>query len=167
LNRTEIIAAVDKAHEKAKAAFNWKEDKPSIGFFSKSATAGLAKAWQNRLEFNEVLAKENPTDFENTVIHEYAHLVTRKLFPRAKQSHGPEFKSVMRRMGGQPNTYHSYNVDSVVKRKTKTRYEVKCGCSKHWVTKRVAEMTRLVKNPIFCKLCKGACTYTGNKKAYV
>lgn len=167
MNRIEISRTVVEVIKNANATFKTQMPEPYIAFYTKGRAAG--KAWwvENKLEFNEVLAKENSEAFKNTIIHEVAHLVTHRVFPNAKQAHGPEFKKVMRRLGGVANTYHTYDVSTVISRKKKVRYEVKCTCQSHWVTKRVAEMTKLVKNPIYCKVCKTSCCSTGAVKTII
>lgn len=99
---------------------------PAVSFFSKSVMAGCAYCSSNRLEFNEILMKQD--GFENTVVHEIAHLIVKKLFPFAKQAHGPEFRRVMNAVGFEGTTYHKYDISEV--RKTK-RYEYKCSCKIH------------------------------------
>lgn len=130
MNREQIIEAVKNVTERARKlpklgdAFTL----PRIEFYSKSTVSGRAHYKEHKVSFNEVLARENPDKFMNTVIHEVAHLVTRKLYPKAKQSHGPEFKYVMSILGGRPNTTHSYDVKSVKREIVRPYNLYKCVC---------------------------------------
>ena len=89
---------------------------PAIRFVTnKSPIAGYAYRWEKRVEFNLRFAEEQ--DFETTIMHELAHIVQYKVYPFAKQSHGPEFKSIMKTMGFSDRTYHSYNVKEAKSKK--------------------------------------------------
>ena len=140
---------------------------PEVGFFSKSGVAG--KAWYSlhKVEFNEILALENPDTFETTIGHEIAHLVTNQLYPNAKQHHGPEFKHVMETLGYDPRTYHSYDVASVTTKRVKTRYEYVCNsCGKDY---QVAGPTHKKIQSIGgykCK-CGSSISFTGKETKFV
>ena len=127
---------------------------PYIGFFQKGTYAGRAWYKQHKVEFNTVLAEENGDRFENTVIHEVSHLVTNALFPSAKQAHGPEFKRVMATLGGEPNTYHKYDVSSVKISRTVVRLVYKCSCRTHYVTKGMHSKIVRSTSRVYCKACK-------------
>lgn len=164
MNREDIIVAVHEITGYANKAFRNKISVPSISFYSKGAVAGRAFYESHRVEFNEVLAKENTESFINTVAHEIAHLVTRANFPNAKQAHGPEFKHVMRTLGYDHSTYHSYDTSSVKRKVTKTRYIYTCACE------RPLELTRQkheVANTLICKICKSKLKFTGEVKKFI
>jgi len=55
-------------------------------------------------------------DVEETIAHEIAHHITRKLYPLAKQAHGPEFRSVMQAIGYDGSTYHTMNPKAAKRR---------------------------------------------------
>ena len=89
---------------------------PAISFNNnKSPVAGYAYRWEKRVEFNLRFAEEQ--DFETTIMHELAHIVQYKVYPFAKQAHGPEFRSIMQTMGFSTRTYHSYNVKEAKSKK--------------------------------------------------
>jgi len=52
----------------------------------------------------------NTSNLEQTIAHEIAHHITKCIYPKAIQWHGPEFKSVMQSIGFNGSTYHSMNV---------------------------------------------------------
>lgn len=110
---------------------------PNVEFFNNKKASGYAIAARHTVQFNTVLAAENIDKFDNTVIHELAHLVTKRRHPFAKQPHGPEFKGVMADLGGRPNRGHTYDVSNV---KARTRvvernFHYVCSCKKlHFLT---------------------------------
>lgn len=63
------------------------------------------------------------TILAETVPHEVCHVYQAKYFPRAKQTHGPEFRGLMAAIGCDGKTYHSmYLAGHERKRKTVKRY---------------------------------------------
>jgi SprT protein len=157
----EVIAHANKIYPNLNMAV------PTVAFFSRGRVAGRAYWVRHHLEFNEVLARENPESFHETVIHEIAHLVTHKVFADAKQAHGPEFKYVDQSLGGRGTRCHSYDVSSVATKKRKVRYEVKCSCQTHWVTKSVVSNINNPYRKISCKTCKSGVMATGNTKVFM
>lgn len=160
MNREQIIAKVKEVTLQANEKFDLGMPVPIVRFFNKGRVAGRAYYSLHLVEFNEVLAKHNPEKFYETVIHEVAHLVTRKLFPRAKQAHGPEFKAVDTALGGRGTRCNSYDTSVSKVTKTYTRYVCKCACKEHTVTKRVASQA----SRFYCKSCKAYLTYTGETR---
>lgn len=93
-------------------------------------TAGYAHSGKdkNQVEFNAYLILTNLEDFlSDTIPHEVAHIITDRLYPNAKQSHGPEWKSVMQKLGFNPVRRHSYDTSVIPGNKNKFRY-VCTGC---------------------------------------
>ena len=84
---------------------------PKITFFSNGTDAGWSKSWLNELGFNEVLALQNPDGFPYIIIHEVAHLVCDKIFPRTKRHHGKEFMVIDYSLGGNGRVHHEFNTD--------------------------------------------------------
>lgn len=160
MDRTALVRRTVEITNKANTVFGLNIATPNVEFFSTGAAAGFAQYSTNTVKYNEVLAKENGDEFDFVVIHEIGHLVTRKLFPKAKQAHGPEFRYVMRSLGGKESTRHSFDVSSVkVKRKVK-RFIAKCNCRTHSLTSAKAkELSRF-----HCKYCKSALALTGEIK---
>lgn len=161
MNREQIITEVKRVVELANKKYKTKIDVPEVEFFNKGRRAGYAIPGLNKLGFNVVLAKENAAIFHETVIHEVAHIVVTKVYPWAKQAHGPEFKAVDVSLGGRGTRCHSYDVSSVKVKKTITRYECKCGCKEpHYVTKKVAARAWGYR----CKVCNENLSYTGKAR---
>jgi SprT protein len=153
MNQTKIIELVQKYSKKVQQKYpEFKE--PKVEFFNTTKCAGKAYYLSHKVSFNTVLAKDNPDEFENTISHEIAHLVTKMIYPNAKQHHGPEFKKVHQWLGGTGSTYHQYDTSGVKVRKVKT-YTYVCMCQKHKVS---AKLHSLVKqgNMYKCASC-GQC----------
>jgi len=51
--------------------------------------------------------KEN---FVPIIAHELAHVIQYRLYPKAKQAHGVDFRYIMQSIGFNGNTYHSFSV---------------------------------------------------------
>lgn len=150
---------VDLAH---KTFPNLQMAQPRVGFFQKSLTAGKAKYNQWQVEYNELIANENGlVKFYNTVIHEVAHLVTKKLYPYAK-AHGAEFKHVMITLGGTGERCHNYSVASVQSvKKTQKRYVYACACNTHNISSVRHKRATIYKTVYRCKKCHVEIKFTG------
>jgi predicted SprT family Zn-dependent metalloprotease len=160
--RSALIRRTAELVQQARNMFRIEMTEPVVDFYNRGATAG--KAWCNgsKVAFNEVLAKENTDKFDNTVMHEVAHLVTYVMHPGAS-AHGREFKSIFIRLGGNGRRCHSYDVSSVKTKKTKTRVEVRCSCKTHLISKqRAAKLSGY-----HCRVCKSKLTLTGVVKTFV
>ena len=105
--------------------------------------AGLAYSRSKRIELNEQLFLENTEQFfSRTIPHEAAHLITHIIYPKAKQSHGPEWRSVMNLLGVEDiKRCHSYDVSSVVQRVTQ-KFTYVCACD------RKLSLTKIMHNKI-------------------
>lgn len=153
--RDRLIAETMDVVKSAKSVFNV-DLNPAVRFFNRGTVAGKAHYKDMSVSYNEVLAEENPKTFNNTVIHEVAHLVVRKLYPYAS-AHGKEFKFVMRSLGGNGERCHSYDVSSVKVKRSYTYHVVKCDCGEHKVSKARAMRASNLR----CKKCGSRCTYNG------
>ena len=165
MHKAEIIAKVTEVITAANAMFRLNMDIPEISFFDSGRVAGRAYPLAHKLAFNTILSETNPDTFHETIIHEVAHLVTRKVRPLAKQAHGPEFKQIDKLLGGRGTRCHNYDVSTVpTKERRKVRYECKCNCTgSHFVTRKTASMASLYR----CKTCKSTLVYTGNKATWM
>ena len=85
--------------------------------FETSRYAGYAYKYQPMVFINLSYYTEisSHTDLRETIAHELAHVITWKLFPRASQNHGPEFRYVMGAIGYDEATYHRADVRAAKK----------------------------------------------------
>lgn len=120
----EFLNKIQETQNKlAKAGFpamsiNSKITKLSPGY------AGMAYPIVNAVYISPDYLKEYPEQVLNvTVPHEVCHLYVDKYFPKAKQSHGPEFRFLMSLLGLPGKTYHSMKLSQTQEgRRMKTRY---------------------------------------------
>lgn len=99
---------------------------PKLSFeLNSNRIAGQAFYYDWMIKINPKFLQSNSDHVVNvTVPHEVAHLVCHKVYPRAKQGHGPEWKGIMQSFGLKPETYHSMRLPNV-----KT-YTYICNCQK-------------------------------------
>jgi len=152
MNKETIKALVQKYTKKVQDKYpEFKE--PIVTFFNTTAKAGVAQCSTHTVSFNTVLAAENSTEFENTISHEIAHLVTRMLYPNAKQHHGPEFKRVHQWLGGTGETYHTYDTSSVKKTRNVTTYKYTCNCTTYEISAKRHDLIRNKGKQYKCTKC--------------
>lgn len=140
--KQELVARVeDKIIEGmllAQRRYNQSFDLPTVSFdLNGFKTAGLAQLQKWHIKINpRFLESYTKEVLARTVPHEIAHLITFKLFPNAKQFHGPEFRSVCRALGISESTYHSMKLPeygAIIKQKRPYIYS--CGCQNFNLTK--------------------------------
>lgn len=128
-------------------------------FFNKSRTGGYVwpSRYGNRVFLNWNLFKENTEDYlRQTIPHEVAHIFQRAI-SNTDRSHGPIWKSLMRKIGLQPQRCHNYDTT------TAARYEMFtyiCNCQKHRVSK-VIHNKMLKGQTRTCRRCKSKVVYIG------
>ena len=167
MNKETCIRLVEEIRIKANAKFGINIPHLEVGFFGKSATAGLAFRSQPKVSFNEVIMKnESDESFLQTIIHEIVHHVVYRRYPYAKQAHGPEFRYAMRIMGAEPKRCHNYDLNGLnVRNKTTKRYEYKCQCGiTHMISTTIHN--KIINSEIrYCNTCKNVVDktkFTGN-----
>jgi SprT protein len=120
--------------------------------------AGYAYTVRNHIDLSEQLLLNNVEDFcLSTVPHEVSHIITSILYPNAKRSHGPEFKSVMLSLGFDPTTYHSYDVSSLLKGE-QFNYTCVCDNVAYSLSKLIHGKISAGQNRI-CKSCRTTVIY--------
>ena len=100
--------------------------RPEISYDLRGLAAGQANYRKNKIRFNRDLLEKYTREFvEQTVPHEFAHLVTYRKFGRRIKPHGLEWKSVMIAFGVKPARTHSFKV--IPSRRLK-RFLYRCEC---------------------------------------
>ena len=82
----------------------------------------------NVIEINFRLHKDNPQELEDTYVHELAHIVCQRIYPR-ERGHGYIWQRVMLQMGQQPTRCH--NMDTTKYKAKRKKYIYECGCRDH------------------------------------
>jgi SprT protein len=127
---------------------------PTLDFSIRGrSTCGKATYMDNKIKINAQIACLNFSDFEDTMIHEFSHLLDYKVYK--KWGHGPTWKSIMVALGGNP-TYAAkgLNMEGISSARTVKKFLYKCRC-KHY------ELTSIRHNKISlgakytCRLCNG------------
>ena len=165
---TDIIAEVEKTVEYAHRIFPIIMPMPKIGFFSRGRKGGTAHYEKHMAEFNEILAKENPNEFHNTIKHEIAHLVSFRMYGERGKGHGKLFKSVFVQLGGNGKRTHSYKTSHLKQKYTSRRYEYSCKCHGRvfWLSQRKHTQLQNDSKRWYCKTCR-TLSFTGNMKEIV
>lgn len=73
----------------------------------KNGVAGRAYRKSHKVEINIAYFLNNTQNLEETIAHEFAHIIQFRLYPNAKQAHGVEFRHIMQTYGFSGNTYHN------------------------------------------------------------
>ena len=127
---------------------------PDISFDLRGMAAGQANCRENRIRLNRELLEKYTTDFiEQTVPHEFAHLVAYRKFGGRIKPHGKEWRSVMIALGSEPRRTHNYRV-SPARRCRRFLYQCNCAGKDYQLTS--IRHNRIKKGiRYFCPKCKG------------
>jgi SprT protein len=130
-----VNAKVAECVEKAEAAYGLRFRTPIVRYGVKGGTAGRAKLREWIIDLNPILLMENIDEMVNdTVVHEFAHLVDYKLHPEnferrlergrngrmrwsKRDVHGATWKGIMRTLGVTPTRTHNMDTSSVTRRR--------------------------------------------------
>jgi len=127
---------------------------PKLSFeLNSSHVAGQALLRSWKIKINPEFLEQYPDKIiSRTVPHEVAHLVAYKVYPYAKQHHGPEWKSVAVKLGTEPTRCHSMHLPS------KQPHTYVCSCQKFHVSNLIH---RKIQNGQrrFCPMCKKDLVY--------
>jgi len=145
----------------AKRTYRTELSVPIIKFDKTGCTAGVANS--KYVNFNYGLLEQNKEDFINTTVpHEVAHFNAVNVWGiSAGRGHGLAWKNVMKELGVAPRRCHSYDVSTVKRHKTMTYAELKCNCTTHLVTKKLAAKVSTGYTHVTCKKCKSPAIPTG------
>lgn len=79
-------------------------------------TAGRAKYLANEIELNATLLTKHPEEFDDTFVHELAHLIAVKHYGIKGKGHNRYWQHVMRSLGYKPTRTHNLDVSDVKRR---------------------------------------------------
>lgn len=153
---TVVLDTLLRAQDQFKVNF----EIPKIEWVDMGVTAGKALSGSNLIKLSPTLFSENVSDFlSDTIPHEIAHLVTRKIyqanniFHRVK-SHGPEWRHVMYRLGiPAASRCHSYDTSQVSNARPRP-YLFKCACQEFRMTELLFKKIYIQKQRRWCLKCK-------------
>jgi predicted SprT family Zn-dependent metalloprotease len=127
-----IFTVLQEVKEKAEKVF--KEEFPLIPFTTdlRGRVAGAYRSGKKKyLRFNLECFLLNQSNYDSTIIHEFAHYVTEVRYGRG-HGHDGQWKYVMRMLGESPEVYHDLKVRAV--RKVKRNNVYFCDCREHKVS---------------------------------
>jgi predicted SprT family Zn-dependent metalloprotease len=148
---TELQAkAIKRIHEvfaKAQEMYGMDFIAPTITFKLKGRRGGYAMAYKNIIAINNEMLHRNGDAFIKDVPgHEAAHIIARKIYPFATNSHGVEWATVMRNVANQePTRCHDFTVV--------TRNEYFCKCTDTIYVSTVTHNRILKGKNYSCKKC--------------
>lgn len=132
---------------------------PSVSFDLIGKTAGKAY-WRTRhIRLNHILLLENFEQFDSTIIpHELSHLICRVFYGKEVSPHGHEWKSVMRKLGVEPDRTHA--LDTTNSRISPLVFGYVCSCkSNNSLTTR--QHKRACAGIVYsCNKCNGPLEFT-------
>ena len=126
---------------------------PETAYDLKGQAAGQANYRENRIRFNRDLLEKYTHEFVNqTVPHEFAHLVAYRKFGRTIKPHGLEWKSVMIALGVEPERTHGFKV--APSRRLK-RFVYRCECPDSAYELTSIRHNRIQRGGVYlCKKCQ-------------
>jgi len=162
-NKVNEILKIGNAKLPVKINFDQIEIKYSLH----GTTAGKAQNLKNNTEFklwfNLIIMENNLLDYDQTIIHEIAHLYSQAMYKNIK-SHGEEFYRINELLGNNRLTRcHNYNVESIKElRKPKIKYIYICmKCHRNFkLSSNLHTKINNGQNRI-CVNCKQKIVYTG------
>jgi predicted SprT family Zn-dependent metalloprotease len=155
--KKELKSFLKKLEKKSKKIFgirkfNYKLDLTLVstnilGLYKRSYIKGKQN---HTLSLNISLFKLNTKDIKTILLHEFAHYITYRIYRDKINSHGREWRMVMKALGAKEISSKT-NIASKIKRKD-SDVKVKCKCSTHYISKN--RYTRMKNGTKYrCKKC--------------
>ncbi len=120
---------LDRLLALAQQHFQREFPKPQIDCGLRGMQAGQAFVEENLIRLNGALLRRHDQQFLSaTLPHELAHLIVWRLHGRRVRPHGPEWQSVMRLFGAEPERCHSFEVQPTRRQR---EYVYHCACKTH------------------------------------
>lgn len=161
----QINEVLEKGNNKLPVKINF--DQIEIKYNLHGTTAGKAQNFKNNTEFklwfNLIIMNDNLLNFEETIIHEIAHLYQYSIYKNIKP-HGEEFNKINGLLGNTRLTRcHSYNTESIKElRKPKIKYLYICNhCNKNFKLSLNLHSKIINGSVRICVQCKQKIVYTG------
>ncbi|MFZ4507968.1 MAG: SprT-like domain-containing protein [Fimbriimonas sp.] len=114
---------------------------PEIQWKGLRVSAGIAYFKVGRIALSRTVLK-NEAMVRDTLIHEYAHLLSYVRHGRAGAGHGRGWQQAMRDLGAEPKVHHTYEVERNMARQQVTYLCKKCGA-------KIIRSRRLAKNRVY------------------
>lgn len=146
---------LNKLDQKAERIFNLKKHKYKVKLnLNSSSILGYYrhKNSKHTLVFNRVVYENvNFKDFKEVLIHEYSHYIANVLYGGRIQSHGSEWRAIMKVFGIKNPSAKTSSFLSIKKRESDVK--VKCKCGERFISANKATRMRNGQKYI-CSKCK-------------
>ncbi len=128
-----IFDAVSRVYEKSKQLWNLEEwEMPIVSFTQTGSNLGRAYFEENRLDFNLLLYRRNPSHYiQEICTHETCHLISYQLHGSEiyKNYHGAQWQGIMRKLGCKPQVrYRDYHIADLRDKDFQFVYSCSNGC---------------------------------------
>ena len=145
--QAKAIKRIQEVFAKAQEMYGVDFIAPTITFKLKGRRGGYAMAYKNIIAINnEMLHRNGDAFIKNVPGHEAAHIIARKIYPFAVDSHGVEWATIMRNVANQePTRCHDFTVV--------TRNEYFCKCTDTIYVSTVTHNRILKGKNYSCKKC--------------
>jgi SprT protein len=151
-------AATDRTLQLLAAAeqkFELKPSLPDILFDLKGKSAGLLvihSSGHTKIRYNGELLKLYGTKFiEQTVPHEVAHLIARRVYGKAIKPHGKEWQAIMAYFNVPANRCHSFDTTKTAHRRMRY-FDYQCACKCHQIS--AIRHNRMLSGVTYlCRIC--------------
>lgn len=167
--RKDIYRIISDCVGRAEGHFGKTIGIPNLSFELKSnRIAGSYSFSSTLVKINPFFLTEHPDYILNqTVPHEVAHHITRKIYGRVS-AHGPEWKHVMRVLGLAPNRCHSLKLNNPPRKaKVRRRYSYECpSCNQEYRLTTVAHKREGVSRIYRCASCQNRSKIIFTGKVY-
>ena len=149
-----VVNRLKELQKKAKELYGVYVD-PEISYDLRGQAAGQTRYTKNKIRFNRHLLEKYTAEFvEQTVPHEFAHLVAYKKFGRSIKPHGMEWKRVMEALGVDPARTHNFDV-SPTRRLKRFHYQCHCPGSDYQLSS--IRHNRILRGRVYlCRKCGSA-----------
>jgi SprT protein len=163
-DRTLKARVVDRTMDLLHEAGSWlclALPEPEVRFDLRGRAAGQARFGGPRpgtgswlIRYNPALLAANADDFlAETVPHEVAHLAAFARHGTRIRPHGPEWRAIVRRLGGVGERCHRYDLASAPVREL-CRFDYHCGCRNHRLSS-IRHRRVLAGQVYVCRSCAG------------
>lgn len=111
MTESEVLALVERCMIKARGLFGDSVGlAPEVRMDLRGQSAGQASGGA-LIRLNQRLLDANPKHWQATIIHELAHVITWRLYPRSR-AHGWQWRSINRALGGVDQVCHQMDTQA-------------------------------------------------------
>ena len=143
---------------------------PCILYTLTSCVAGRASYYNYTINFNLILLKENIPSFSQTIGHEIAHLLAKKMYQNnpiygSLTSHGRYWKDAMAILRLSPKRCHDYDTSNIISKKVQQRkWLYSCNCSQHVVSTTIHNKIQKHAPSYSCRYCRNKLQFIKQSK---